>query len=73
MKTFSLKQVREDALKWVSMPGRTRLQLAKQAGVDWKSIDRFLSSQNTGLAGKTIEKLWPVIYENNPKPEKVEV
>ena len=62
MNTFSMNQIRKDALDWVSSPGRTRLQLARQAGIEWKSLDRFLTNPKAGLSGRTIEKLWKVIY-----------
>lgn len=62
MNTFSLEQLRKDATAWVDSPGRSRLQLARLADVDWKSLDRFLSDGKKGLSGKTIEKLWPHIY-----------
>ena len=62
MNTFSLEQLRKDASAWVDAPGRSRLQLARLADVDWKSLDRFLSNKDNGLSGKTIEKLWPHIY-----------
>jgi hypothetical protein len=62
MSTFTLKQIRADAQAWIDLPGNSRHQLARLAGVEWASLDRFLSDETVGLSGKTIEKIWPIIY-----------
>jgi len=69
MKTFSLEKLRADALAWVSAPGRSRCQLARESKIDWKCLNRFLA-HGRGLSGKTIEKLWAIVYDGQPSQEE---
>lgn len=75
MNTFTLKKFREDLRDATLTPGSNRHAIAKKAGVDWASIERFLTNERKALSGKTIEKLWPFVYgeqKSNPSPEEKE-
>jgi hypothetical protein len=68
MNTFSIEQMRNDVRSWAAAPGRSVLQLAKASGVEQKSLARFVARQSkAGLSGASIEKLWPILYGDQPQ------
>jgi DNA-binding Xre family transcriptional regulator len=61
--------IQNDIKKYLENRRCSASYLAKQAGVAPPIITRILSGERKGVHSKTLERLWPFLYEDNT-PEK---
>ena len=65
MNIFSLEKLRSDVREEIEKPGMSTSALSKKANLAWGILSRFLAGG--GLSGDSIEKLWPILYGEEPQ------
>jgi len=65
MNIFSLEKLRSDVREEIAKPGMSTSALSKRASLPWGVLSRFLAGG--GLSGDSIEKLWPILYGDQPQ------
>jgi hypothetical protein len=67
---FSTSRVRAEIESVVAIPGWSVSRLAREAGIEPRSLTRFMSDDGAGMSTKTLEPLWPYLYgDKRPKPQ----
>ena len=69
MHTFNLGKIRGKVRDLAKQDGWTLNRIATESGVEYSSLWRFVR-EDTDLVGKSIEKLWPLLF-GNQKPTQL--
>jgi len=67
MKTYTLKQFRDDLRRAMSEKGRSQKDLEADFGVHQSIISNFLSERR-GVSGESLLALWPFVYGDIAMP-----
>ena len=73
MNTFNLEDIKKRLSLLANQADWSLNRIAKETGVQYGSLWRFVNDENyKSLSGQNIERLWPLLYQENSSQTNVQ-